>query len=79
MLEAQYRIPSGWNKPAPENKKYVPLYMEGTSYREKTCPDDWCATQNTIKWSGPGEEGFWIDPAFKKHPLNAKPKSAATA
>ena len=57
---------------APEDKKYTPLTMEGTSYREKECPDDWCLTQNTIKWSGPGEEGVWIDPKFQKHPLDFK-------
>lgn len=74
-LESHYAIPPHWSDPVkPEDKKYTPLTMEGTSFREKECPDDWCLTQNTIKWSGPGQEGFWIDPKFKKHPLNVKTK-----
>ena len=70
-LEGHFAIPPHWNSPvAPEDKKYTPLTMEGTSFREKECKDDWCGTANTIKWSGPGEEGVWMDPKFKKHPLD---------
>jgi len=71
LLEAKYALPPKWEaNMAPEDKKYTPLTMEGTSYREKECPDDWCNTLKTIKWSGPGEEGVWIDPNFQKHPLD---------
>ena len=70
-LEGHFAIPPHWNSPvAPEDKKYTPLTMQGTSFREKECKDDWCGTANTIKWSGPGEEGVWMDPKFKKHPLD---------
>lgn len=76
FMEGHYAIPPSWNQPvAPKDKKYVPLTMEGTSFREKECPDDWCRTQNTIKWSGPGEEGVWIDPDFRKHPLDPKSRT----
>lgn len=77
-LEGHYAIPLGWSDPvAPEDKKHETLTMEGTSYREKGCPDDWCATKNTIKWSGPGEEGVWIDPKFVKHPLDIHTRSVS--
>jgi len=71
VQEAKYALPPNWaDKVEPKEKKYPALTMEGTSYREKTCPNDWCNTLKTIKWSGPGEEGVWIDPAFEKHPLD---------
>ena len=72
-LETHYAIPPNWNAPVPaEEKKHARLTMEGTSFREKDCRDDWCLTKDAIKWSGPGEEGVWIDPKFKKHKLNIK-------
>jgi hypothetical protein len=75
-METHYAITPHWNAPVlPMDKKHTPLTMEGTSFREKECPDDWCATGKTIKWSGPGEEGFWLDPKFRKHPLDFKSRS----
>eukprot|EP00977_Amphora_coffeiformis_P019249 scaffold7087_cov168-Amphora_coffeaeformis.AAC.8 len=72
-LEAHYVIPPEWNAPAPAEKKYEPLEMIGTSMREPNCPHQWCRTQESIKWSGPGEEGYWIDAEQQKHPFNPQP------
>lgn len=77
-MESHYAIPPNWNDPvAPQDKKYTPLTMAGTSFREEDCPDDWCSTQHTIKWGGAGvaEEGVWLDPRFKKHPLNVNSRT----
>lgn len=46
------------------------LVVVSTGFREPNCPDNWCRTKNTVKWSGPGEEGYWIDPNFVKHEFN---------
>jgi hypothetical protein len=44
--------------------------MIGTSMREPDCPDDWCRALESIKWSGPGEKGFWIAPTFERIPFH---------
>jgi hypothetical protein len=46
------------------------LQMAGTSMLQPDCPDQWCLSQKAIKWSGPGEPGYWISPDFRKIPLN---------
>jgi hypothetical protein len=46
------------------------MVMAGMSYREPECPNDWCASIDTIKWSGPGEKGYWIKPNMEKVPLD---------
>jgi len=65
-LEAHYSVPPEWSKEPTENT-VEELVMIGTSMKEPACPDDWCRAQDTVRWSGPGEEGYWIDPFFQKH------------
>jgi hypothetical protein len=70
-LEAHYAVPPHWNVNIPvEEKKHNKLQMLGTSMSEPDCPDTWCRTQNAIKWSGPGEEGFWISPNQERYPFH---------
>ena len=67
-LEAHYSVPPHWDSPPPPKSEDVPyLQMVGTSMREPHCVDDWCRTKDSVKWSGPGEDGYWIDPMFQKH------------
>lgn len=66
-LEAHYAVPPQWNQPPPSVRHQRRLEMVGTSMREPECPNQWCATKNTVKWSGPGEKGYWIDPTGGKH------------
>ena len=66
QLRAHYIVPPNWSSKV-EEKHETPLQMIGTSFKEPNCPNGWCSTQNTVKWSGPGEDGFWIDPNMQKH------------
>lgn len=73
QARAHYIVPPGWADDMQEGqKKEEALKMVGTSFKEPGCPNGWCGTQNTIKWSGPGEDGFWIDPTGGKHPFTPK-------
>jgi len=69
---AHYRVPPVWadtNVPKPP-KTHEPLDMAGMSLLEPNCPDLWCrCSQETVKWSGPGEHGIWIAPDGSKKPL----------
>lgn len=66
-LEAHYAVPPHWvNDPVGE-RKYEKLEMIGTSFSEPNCVNTWCRTKDSVKWGGPGEEGYWIDPTGQKH------------
>lgn len=71
-LETHYAVPPHWAQDPPAQRKQRKLQMVGTTMKEPACPDDWCRTQDTVKWSGPGEKGFWIDPLFNKHTFNPR-------
>lgn len=71
--ERFYAVPPHWNLQPPQQKYEIPLQMVGTSMKEPTCPNEWCATQHTIKWSGPAEEGFYTTPTFEKIPFHPAP------
>jgi hypothetical protein len=71
-LEAHYAVPPIWSADPPAERKQTRLEMVGTSMRHPDCPDNWCYTQNTVKWSGPGEEGYWISPTQRKIPFHPK-------
>jgi hypothetical protein len=71
-LEAHYAVPPQWAEPPKLPKKQHRLEMIGTSMRHPDCPDDWCLAANAIKWSGPGEQGFVINPNFEKVPFHPK-------
>ena len=66
-----YSIPPHWEK-QPEHHDEVPLQMHQTGFEEPTCPNGWCASQDTIKWEGPAETGFWTAPNGHKFPFEPK-------
>ena len=70
QLEAHYRVPPHWSASPPAEKHHTKLVMVETSMKEPECKDDWCRTVDAIKWSGPGEKGYWITPTFEKIPFN---------
>ena len=78
-LEAHYAVPPIWAHDPVGPRQHTRVQMIGTSMKEPDCPDDWCRTQDTVKWSGPGEEGYWIDPFFQKHEFHPKRYDAAAA
>jgi len=71
-LEKHYAIPPHWSD-TPTHHFETPLQMVGTGLREPTCPNNWCQTDHTVKWSGPGEVGYWIAPSMEKIPFDPKP------
>jgi hypothetical protein len=66
-LESHYAVPPIWSFDPNGESQYEQLEMVGSSMREPQCPDNWCRAQDTVKWSGPAKEGYWIDPLFQKH------------
>jgi hypothetical protein len=75
-LEGHYAVPAEWvRQPDPGAGFTQPkLAMIATSLSEPDCPNSWCrsAAGETVKWSGPGKEGVWIDPQLYEHPFHPK-------
>ena len=71
-LEAHYAVPPHWSSPPPTRKTHNRLQMIGPSMLEPDCVDDWCRAANSVKWSGPGIPGYWIDPNGDKHVFEPK-------
>jgi hypothetical protein len=74
-LEAHYAVPPHWKEDPQGERKAERLEMSGTSLTEPGCPHDWCRAKDSIKWSGPGEDGFWIAPTMEKFPFHPKEES----
>lgn len=47
--------------------------MHETTFEEPSCQHGWCGTQWSKKWSGPGQEGYWIAPTGERIPFDPKP------
>lgn len=71
-LERHYTVPPNWAMDY-HNLYEIPLKMTGTGLSEPTCPHEWCNTEQTIRWSGPGKEGYWIAPNGDEVPFDPKP------
>ena len=74
--EGHYAIPVGWNDDIPPDEKYAtPLVMLGTSFKEPSCPNEWCRTEGSVKWPTKGaKEGYQIlpSPDFKEIPFEPR-------
>eukprot|EP00539_Tryblionella_compressa_P010447 CAMPEP_0178795572 /NCGR_PEP_ID=MMETSP0745-20121128/10191_1 /TAXON_ID=913974 /ORGANISM="Nitzschia punctata, Strain CCMP561" /LENGTH=403 /DNA_ID=CAMNT_0020453961 /DNA_START=5 /DNA_END=1216 /DNA_ORIENTATION=+ len=69
-----WAIPPGWGDET-ETRYEIPIQMHGTTFEEPWCPNNWCGTIKSKKWSGPGQEGWVINPNGEKrvlHPEKAK-------
>ena len=71
-LEAHYAVPPHWNVEPVGERQHRELRMVETSMMEPSCPDDWCGVVDSVKWSGPGEEGYYITPTQEKIPFHPK-------
>lgn len=71
--EAEYAVPPHWDQPPPAEKKFNRLELRG-GLKEPECENGWCRSdpKTTIKWSGPGEHGAWLDPAGEKHRFHGR-------
>lgn len=68
-LEAHFAVPPIWAEPHEGPRHHNRLQMVGTSMIEPDCEHQWCRVANSITWSGPGEEGYWIAPTGEKYPF----------
>lgn len=71
MLEKHYAIPPQWSED-PTTQYEIPLKMLGTGMMEPTCPNEWCQTKYSIKWSGPGKKGILMTPDGENDPFEPK-------
>jgi hypothetical protein len=72
-LNTHYAIPSEWSQYPPATKKLDALEMVGTTMREPNCPNHWCNTvKDTVKWSGPAEDGVLILPNMERIPFHPR-------
>jgi hypothetical protein len=78
VQESVFAVPPTWvQDPDPASPSSYPrMEMLHTGYMEPDCANYWCPS--TIKWSGPGKDGVWIDPLFREHPFHPKPLAAHT-
>ena len=67
--EKIYAIPRHWEV-EPTSKEETRIQMHGTAMEEPDCPNHWCRTETSIKWSGPGEDGVWIAPNGERYPFD---------
>lgn len=75
-LARVYRIPPIWSE-EPSSQYEIPLRMHGTTMEEPMCPNYWCNTLFSKKWSGPGEEGYVINPDGTKRILEISENSCS--
>jgi hypothetical protein len=57
-LEGHYGVPPDWDKEATTEPIYPELVMKGAALTEPSCKHSWCGTNDTVKFFGPGEEGY---------------------
>lgn len=69
--EKVWALPNHWQD-APTTVHETPIVMHGTTFEEPSCPNGWCQTQRTKKWSGPGKDGYWIGPTGEAFPFQPK-------
>ena len=69
-------VPPHWADEPPDEKEHDRLEVTGTALKEPDCEHDWCRLKGSIKWSGPGERGYWIDPNQQKHPFHPQEVTA---
>jgi hypothetical protein len=72
-LEAHYAVPPHWGSAGistSTDNSPPRLEMVGSSMKEPDCPNEWCATVDSVKWSGPGEAGKWIAPTLERFPFD---------
>jgi hypothetical protein len=55
--EPHIAVPPHWQEQRNGKAKLNKLKMVGVSFTEPNCPDMWCNTLESVKWSGPAEDG----------------------
>jgi hypothetical protein len=71
-------IPPQWEE-NPTTQYEIPLHMHGTTMEEPICPNYWCNTKTSKKWSGPGEEGYVINPDGTKRVLDLSKRATVAS
>jgi hypothetical protein len=74
-IETDNAVPPGWEEPLFD--KYVfdapKLEFHGVTMTEPECEHMWCGLQNSTKWGGPAEAGYFLAPNMKKYPFVIDP------
>jgi hypothetical protein len=73
--EASWTVAPGWEEQLLiEHTLNVPrMQLFETGFTEPDCEHQWCGLQNSIKWGGPAEAGYWIAPNMERYPLDIRP------
>ena len=70
-MEAHYAVPPVWSDTPSSEPPLEKLKMVGTSMKEPECPDEWCATAETVKWTGVRASfGQVLTTGHKQYPLD---------
>ena len=46
--------------------------MKGAALTEPSCKHSWCGANDTVKFFGPGEEGYVLTADNRRYPLYAR-------
>jgi len=68
-LEGHYGVPLHWYEKATTEQVYPELTMKGAALTEPSCENAWCGTNDTVKWTGPGEEGYVLTAGNHRYSL----------
>jgi hypothetical protein len=55
-----------------DTKNHEPMTRTGGNFMEPNCPNLWCRSLDSVKWSGPGEYGYLIEPNMVKRPFQVQ-------
>lgn len=68
-LEGHYGVPPHWHRDATTEPIYPELVMKGAALTEPSCEHSWCGANDTVKYFGPGEEGYILTAGNRRFPL----------
>jgi hypothetical protein len=73
--ESSFAIPPKWQGQLfSEHLLNVPrMQLFDTGFTEPDCENQWCGLENSIKWGGITEAGYWTAPNMEKYPLDINP------
>lgn len=70
LVDATYAIPPLWHKNPAFKQTFPKIEISGGAFSEPECPNEWCNLErSSVKWSGPGEEGYVVTTGQKRFPL----------
>jgi hypothetical protein len=68
-LEAHYAVPEHWDQPPSWESRLPAIEMKGASFREPSCPNDWCNLADAIRHHGPAKMDYVMTTGPSIYPL----------